>query len=150
MASKFEVDEMVKSSADKFWGAIKESTELFPKIFPEQYKSVEIVEGDGQSVGSVRLIKFNEGMPIVKFSKEKIEVKDEAKKLVTYSVLEGDILSFYKTFRATLQVVPKEDGSLVKWSVEYDKVSEEVPEPDLIKDTAFKTFRDLDQYLLKN
>lgn len=61
MASKLEVEVEVKSSADKFWGGIKESSDLFPKIFPDQFKSIEIVEGDGISVGSVRLIKYGEG-----------------------------------------------------------------------------------------
>ncbi|KAM0943146.1 putative Bet v I/Major latex protein [Dioscorea sansibarensis] len=150
MASKLEVDVVLKSSVNKFWGGITASAELFPKVFPEQYKSIEVLEGDGNSVGTIRLIKFSEGMPIVKFSKEKIEVADEANKLVTYSVIEGDILSYYKTFRATLQVIPKEDGSLVKWSVLYDKASEEVPEPEFVKETAIRTFKGLDEHLLKN
>jgi len=51
----------LKSSADKVWGAIGDSNELFPKIFPEQYKSIEIVEGDGKTVGSIRLLKYAEG-----------------------------------------------------------------------------------------
>jgi hypothetical protein len=60
MASKVELVVEVKSSADKMWTALRDSTELFPKIFPE-YKSIETVEGDGKSVGTVRLIKYAEG-----------------------------------------------------------------------------------------
>lgn len=61
MASKMEMEVELKSSADKFWGAIVDSNDLLPKIFPQQYKSIEIVEGDGKAVGSVRLIKYGEG-----------------------------------------------------------------------------------------
>lgn len=61
MASKVEAEAEVKSPADKFWEAIRDSTALFPKIFPEQYKSIEIVEGDGKSPGTIRLLKYAEG-----------------------------------------------------------------------------------------
>mgnify|MGYP003702207593 CR=1 FL=1 len=61
MASKVELVVEVKSPADKLWTALRESTELFPKIFPEQYKSIETVEGDGKSAGTVRLLKYTEG-----------------------------------------------------------------------------------------
>lgn len=61
MASKAEVEVEVKSSADKFWRALRDSTDLFPKIFPDEYKSIEIVEGDGKSAGTIRLLKYAEG-----------------------------------------------------------------------------------------
>lgn len=58
---KIEVEVEVQSGADKFWNGIRDSTNLFPKAFPKQYKSIEVVEGDDKSVGSVRLIKYAEG-----------------------------------------------------------------------------------------
>lgn len=61
MGSKVEVQAEVKANADKFWESIRESSSLFPKIFPQQYESIEILEGDGKSVGSVRLVKFAPG-----------------------------------------------------------------------------------------
>ncbi|VAH33217.1 unnamed protein product [Triticum turgidum subsp. durum] len=105
MASKVELVVEVKSPAEKLWTAMRESTELFPKIFPEQYKSIETVE------------------------------------------------SFYKNFRVTVQVTDKGAdgaGAVVNWTMDFDKASDEVPEPDVIKETAAKTFHDLDDYLLKN
>uniref|UniRef100_A0A0D9W5Y5 Bet v I/Major latex protein domain-containing protein n=1 Tax=Leersia perrieri TaxID=77586 RepID=A0A0D9W5Y5_9ORYZ len=154
MASKVELSVEVKSPADKLWTALRDSTDLFPKIFPQQYKSIETVEGDGKSAGTVRLLKYTEGVPMVTFAKEKVEVADDEKKVVSYSVVDGELVSFYKNFRVTLQVVPKggEDGAgaVVNWTMEFDKVSEQIPEPDVIKETAAKTFHDLDDYLLKN
>lgn len=61
-SGKLDVEVEIKSPADKFWVAIRDSTVLFPTIFPDQYKSIEIVEGDGKSAGSIRLIKFAEGL----------------------------------------------------------------------------------------
>ncbi|XP_047071074.1 MLP-like protein 423 [Lolium rigidum] len=153
MASKVELVVEVKSAADKLWTALRDSTELFPKIFPEQYKSIETVEGDGKSVGTVRLLKYAEGVPLVTFAKEKVEVADDEKKVVSYSVVDGELVSFYTNFRVTVQVTPstKEgEGAVVNWTMVFDKASEQVPEPDVIKETAAKTFHDLDDYLLKN
>lgn len=87
------------------------------------------------------------GIPLVTFSKEKIEIADDANKIVSYSVIDGDLVGFYKNFKATLQVIPKGDGGLVKWSLEFEKAKEEVPDPDLVLEFAVKTFKDLDAYL---
>ncbi|KAJ4794213.1 MLP-like protein 423 [Rhynchospora pubera] len=152
MATKSEVEVEVKSAPEKFWEAIRDSTELFPKIFPEQYKTIELLEGDGKSVGSVRLVKYAEGTPVVTFAKEKVETVEVENKMVSYSVIDGEILNLYKNFKATLQVIPKPgaEGCLVKWTLEFDKASDEVPEPELIKEAAVKTFHGLDAYLQNN
>lgn len=55
----------VKSPADKFWVSMRDSTNLFPRIFPEQYKSIEVLEGDGKAAGSIRLITYGEGRMMV-------------------------------------------------------------------------------------
>ncbi|XP_047311563.1 MLP-like protein 423 [Impatiens glandulifera] len=144
---KLEVDVEVKSDAEKFWESVKDSAVIFPKAFPDQYKSIEVLEGDGMSVGSVRLVKFVESEIPITFNKEKIDVVDEEKKTLSYTIVDGDILKFYKNFKATLVVSPNSGGSFVKWTCEFDKASEEVPEPTFIKDFAVKNFIDLDAYL---
>lgn len=59
---KLDVEVVVKSHVDKFWETIKDSAVIFPKAFPQDYKSIEILEGDGKSVGSVRHISYGEGI----------------------------------------------------------------------------------------
>ncbi|OVA16279.1 Bet v I domain [Macleaya cordata] len=145
---KIEVEVEIKSPASKFWESIRDSTNLFPKIFPEQYKSIEVVEGDGKSVGTIKLLKYAEGMPLITFSKEKIEAVDETTKSVSYSIIDGELVNFYKNFKANLNVGTKGEGSLVKWSCEFEKASEEIPDPNIIKDFAVKSFQDLDAYIL--
>ncbi|KGN51827.1 MLP-like protein 423 [Cucumis sativus] len=138
----------VKSVADKFWKNMRDSTIIFPKAFPHDYKSIEVLEGDGKAVGSIRLITYSEGSPIVKESKERIEAVDEEKKTVSYSVIEGDLLKYYKSFKGHIAVIPKEEenGSSVKWSCEFEKASEEIPDPHAIKDFVVKNFMELDDY----
>lgn len=88
------------------------------------------------------------GSPIVSSSKEKIEVVDEGNKTIEYSVIGGDILKYYKNFKAKLVVTPKGDGSMVKWTCEYEKASDEIPDPSVIRDSAAKTFQQLDAFIL--
>lgn len=84
---------------------------------------------------------------IVTFDKEKIESVDEEKKILSYSVIEGDLLKFYKSFKATLTVSAKGGGSSVKWVSEFEKASDEIPDPNIIRDFAVDNFTKLDAYL---
>lgn len=83
--------------------------------------------------------------------KERIDAADEENKTVAYSVIDGELATFYKEFKATLVVTPKGDGdgAVVKWSIEYEKASEEVPEPNIMQEFAVKTFNGLDAHLAK-
>lgn len=85
----------------------------------------------------------------MKSAKEKIEELDESKKKVAYSVIDGDMMKYYKIFKATLEVIPEGEGSIVKWMCEYEKASDEVPDPSIIRDFAAKNFQEIDAYLLK-
>lgn len=144
---KLEVDVEVKCPPEKFWQSLRDSATLFPKALPKEYKSIEVVEGDGKSVGSIRLIHYADGSPLVTSTKEKIEAVDEENKTFAYSVIGGDLLKYYKNFKAHLTVSPKGEGSLVKWASEFEKAHEEIPDPNLIRDFAVKNFQDLDAYL---
>lgn len=147
---KVECEIEVKSPADKFWQGIKNSAVIYPKLFNRRLKTIEILEGDGINVGSVRLLKYAEGTPLVSFAKEKVELLDDEEKILIYSVIEGELTNLYKTLKIRLQVVPKDDGSLVKWSMEFEKASEDVPiQPHHIQETAAKAFSGMDAYLLE-
>ncbi|GMH27627.1 hypothetical protein Nepgr_029470 [Nepenthes gracilis] len=147
---KLELVVEVKSSPDKFWESLRNTETVFLKVFPETYKSIEVVEGDGKSVGSARLFKFAEGIPLITTSKERIDEVDEAKKTMGYSVIEGELLNYFKSFKAKVAVAPKApEGSVVTWTCEYEKTSEEVSEPEHLKDFAGQTFEELDAFLIK-
>lgn len=61
-SGKLFVEVEVKANADKFWEALRDFICIFPKAFPNDYKSVEVLEGDGIVEGSVRLITYGEGI----------------------------------------------------------------------------------------
>ncbi|KAJ3674009.1 hypothetical protein LUZ60_006001 [Juncus effusus] len=148
MASKVEFELEVKSNAEKFWKAMKDYADLIPKGFPQQYKSIDIIEGDGKSVGSVRLVKYAEGIPTMTFAKEKIEALDEENKLVSYSVIDGEVMNIYKSFKKTVKISPKGEGSLIKFTLEYEKANEGAGVPEHMKETATKFFNDIDAFLM--
>ncbi|KAL8196540.1 hypothetical protein R6Q57_024835 [Mikania cordata] len=146
---KLNAEIKVKSDADKFWKAIMDSTTILPKASYDTFKAIEVVEGDGWSVGSVHVVHFAEGSLSMKPLKEKVEDLDEAKKKVTYSVIDGDLMQYYKSFKTSIEVIPEGEGSLVKWFCEFEKVSEEVSDPEMIRDASVKSLKQVDDFLLK-
>lgn len=86
---------------------------------------------------------------VISESKERVDAVDEGNKKVSYSVVGGDLLKYYKNYKCHLSVAPKGEGSLLKWGCEFEKVSEEVGVPHFIKDFAVKSFQALDSYNLK-
>ncbi|XP_062112470.1 MLP-like protein 423 [Humulus lupulus] len=138
-----------KSNADKIWPSIRDFVNVYLEAFPPgTYKNVEILEGDGTHPGSVRRLTYGEGAPVVTLT-EKIEIIDDEKRIYGFSIMEGDLLKYYKSFKARVQVFPKGEGSLLKWSCDYEKLSDDVPEPTLVKDFAVTGFKHLDEYSSK-
>lgn len=61
MASTFSVEVELKSSAQKIWEAINDLPNFAPKAFPHVFDSIVALEGDGNSAGTIRTIKYAEG-----------------------------------------------------------------------------------------
>ena len=78
-----------------------------------------------------------------------VERVDEENKTVTMNVVEGDIVKYFKIFKCTIQVTVKDKGSLVTWSVEYEKLNESGPAPDAYLNFAMGIVENVDAYLLK-
>ncbi|CAL0311916.1 unnamed protein product [Lupinus luteus] len=143
---KIETNVEIKTNADKYWRTFRDYRTVFPKVF-SKYRSIEILEGDGKSVGSVlRHITFEGSL---KSATERIEAVDDEKRTLTYAVIDADILQDYKNYKGHISVTPKGNGSEVKWIAEYEKASQEVPDPISIKDYLVDTFLKLDAYIQK-
>nr|USU81827.1 MLPL2 [Nepeta sibirica] len=152
MASKLEVEIELKTHSENLWKNLKEFITFFPKALPNMYEKIDVIEGDGRSVGSVFVstLKPSELNPVVEVTKERIELLDEEKKILSYSFVEGEILKNYKNFRAIIRVSrSKSDGTIVNYLAEFEKANAEVPNPDFFKDYVAKLFHDVDDYLLK-
>lgn len=58
MATKLEVEIEMKTPAEKVWSNLKEFATVFPKVLPHIYQKIDVLEGDGKSVGSILYITF--------------------------------------------------------------------------------------------
>ncbi|KDO64572.1 hypothetical protein CISIN_1g039477mg, partial [Citrus sinensis] len=83
-------------------------------------------------------------------AKEIIEAIDNENYITNYKVIEGNLLELYKSFSSTVKVTPKEndDGSLVHWIFEYEKLNEDVPDPTGKLQILIDVAKDIDAHLL--
>ncbi|KAG5001017.1 hypothetical protein AAZX31_08G226600 [Glycine max] len=61
---------------------------------------------------------------------ESIESVDEPNKTITYKLFGGDIGHKYKVFKLIFQAIDTDHGGvIIKWTVEYEKIDENVDPP---------------------
>ena len=72
-------------------------------------------------------MKHTEGKKCV--AKELVESVDKENNKVIFKVLEGDLMEDYKSFKCILQAFPQENGSVVHWTLEYEKLKDNTPDP---------------------
>ncbi|OMO99696.1 hypothetical protein COLO4_13137 [Corchorus olitorius] len=138
----------IKSSADKYYNFYKSNVHLLPKISPREIKGVKLVEGDWDSVGSVKVWTHTlSGAP--ETLKETTETIDDESKTITSKFLDGEILKYYTTFKPTMTALPSGKGCLAKWTVEFEKQNESIPDPIKYKDFVVSFSKNVDAYLLK-
>ena len=84
-------------------------------------------------------------------SKEKIESIDDENKTIKYSLFDGEVSENYKSLKAILQVFDKDNGGIVKWTFEYEKLKEDIATstPDAYLDFANKVTREIDAHFSK-
>ncbi|GMI75184.1 MLP-like protein 31 [Hibiscus trionum] len=160
----------VKSSADKFFDAFKTKAHLMPKMSSQLVSDIKLLEGDWTSVGSVRLWYYSANNKVLlaiwgwcessvncferfytfETAKELRESVDEENRTIVYKLLEGEIGNSYKNWRSILSVTPMGEGSLVKWTFEYEKLNDDVPEPVKYCDFHTTWSKDVDAYLLNS
>jgi hypothetical protein len=82
-----------------------------------------------------------------KAAKEKIVAIDDTNKSITFKVIEGDLLKEYKNFVIVVQATPKGEGSLVHWTMEYEKLKDDIPEPNSLLQFLIDVSKDIDAHL---
>jgi hypothetical protein len=63
--------------------------------------------------------------------------------------VDGEVLKHYKSLKCSVQVSAKDEGSLVKWIIEYEKLNENIPAPDAYQELAIKVTKDVEAHLLE-
>ncbi|KAM4119707.1 hypothetical protein ACJW30_03G079900 [Castanea mollissima] len=78
-----------------------------------------------------------------------VKAIDEKNNSVTFEVIEGDLMEEYKNIKITVQATPKGEGSLVHWTLEYEKLHENIGEPNTLLQLALDLSKDLDAHLVR-
>ncbi|CAL9240223.1 unnamed protein product [Arabidopsis halleri] len=149
LVGKLETEVEIKASAGKFHHMFAERPHRVSKATPDKIHGCELHEGDWGKVGSIVIWKYvHDGK--VSVAKDRIEAVDPEKNLITFKVLEGDLMKEYKSFVFTIQVTPKQEGpgSIVHWHLEYEKISEEVAHPETLLQFFVKISKEIDEHLL--
>ncbi|CAN7130012.1 unnamed protein product [Brassica rapa subsp. narinosa] len=152
LVGKLEADVEIKASAEKFHHMWAGRVHDLPKATPDKVRNCELQEGDWGKVGSVVIWSYltidADGVAIV--CKDRVEEVEPEKNLITFRVIESDLLKMYKSFVSTIQVTPKHGGpgGIVHWDLEYEKVSEEVEHPESHLQLSVEVSKDIDEYLL--
>ena len=81
-------------------------------------------------------------------AKELVEAIDRENNKITFKVLEGDLLEHYKSFRFIIHVVQQKEGSVVHWTMEYEKLKGHIPDPHSLLQLAIEVSKDIDAHLI--
>ena len=83
-----------------------------------------------------------------KVAKQLIEAIDDETNSITLKVIEGDLLEEYKSFKCILQASPKGEGSTVHWTLEYEKLHNQVSDPHTLLQFAADLSKDIGGHLV--
>ncbi|GAV84153.1 Bet_v_1 domain-containing protein [Cephalotus follicularis] len=145
LCGKLQGEIETKAPAGKFHEAYCKPY-LVAKGCPEKIKSVDLQKGQWGTLGSITIWNYLiEGK--LEVCMAVIEAIDYDNKSLTFNVIEGDLMKYYKSFKYKLQAVPKGEGSLVRLSLEYEKLNDDVPDPNALMDFVISTCKDVCAYL---
>ncbi|CAA7022435.1 unnamed protein product [Microthlaspi erraticum] len=149
LVGKLETEVEIKASAEKFHHMFTGKPHHVSKATPGNIQGCDLHEGDWGQVGSIIFWNYvHDGEK--KVAKEKIEAVEPEKNLITFRVIEGDLMKEYKSFVITIQVTPKHGGpgSIVHWHLEYEKISEEIAHPETLLQFCVEVSQEIDEHLL--
>ncbi|CAI8607062.1 unnamed protein product [Vicia faba] len=139
----------IKTSAEKFYKLL--ATEFHEvQVHCERIHHAKLHEGeDWHDTDTVKHWTYVIGGE-VHTCYESIEEVDEQNKKIIWKIFGGDIDKHYKAFRLILEVSDKADGTaVVKWTIEYEKINEDIDPPYGYMDYFGKNTRDIDAHLIK-
>ncbi|KAI3730069.1 hypothetical protein L6452_18745 [Arctium lappa] len=146
-----EVEVTSSLPAPKLFKVFNNFDTIAPKVEPETYKAVNIIQGDG-GVGSIKNIIFGDGIPYTS-SKHTVDTIDASNLSLSYTVFEGDaLLGILDSATHSIKFIPSSDGgSIYKHTTVFKckgdaKLTEDTL--NLVKATLKKTFKAIESYAI--
>ncbi|KAL3360939.1 hypothetical protein AABB24_014054 [Solanum stoloniferum] len=121
------------------------NTHHIANITPKNVNCFEIHEGESVKVDSIVSWNYNEAGQ-QKFMKEVIEAINPHEKSIRWKIIEGDLLEMYSSFT----IITSHQPQWTTWTFEYEKKTEDIPEPLILLGIVIDMTKDLEGHLLKN
>nr|GEY57036.1 root allergen protein-like [Tanacetum cinerariifolium] len=151
--------------AEKVFKVFSDFHNIAPKVYPEVYKCIDTIEGDG-GVGTIRLLTFGEVYNVSKLwlymccvcvpftsGKFKVDTIDASNFDYSITFYEGDnLMGILDSINQHVKVTPSDNGgSLFKLKIVYNCKGDEKPSADTLKfekEVYEKTFKAIDAYVV--
>ncbi|XVE52884.1 hypothetical protein DITRI_Ditri02bG0160100 [Diplodiscus trichospermus] len=149
LSGKLETEIQIKAAAHHFHDIFCNKTHQISTTSSDKIGHCRLHEGDWGTVGSVVDWSYIQDDGEVTKAKKMVESINWENKSITFKVTEGDILNEYKYFKMTIKATPKSDGegSVVNWTMEYERMHEGVTHPEALLNLATKVSKDVDAHL---
>ncbi|OAY29254.1 MLP-like protein 31 [Manihot esculenta] len=142
LSGKLEADIEVNVPADYFHDVYSCRPHHVSTTSTEMIQGVDLHDGEWGKVGTVICWNYTlDGSP--KIAKEIIEIIDDVNLSTTCKVIGGDLLNDYNSFKFIVQATPKGNGSLVHWTLEYEKIHDNTPDPNTLMDLLVNCSKDI-------
>ena len=146
LSGQLETELEAKVSASIFHDVLSCRPHHFSNMTPDHVHGVELHEGEWGKPGTVITWTYKHD-GVTEIAKEIVEEIDDEKNLTTFKVIEGHLLDKYNSFYVTVQAIPKgEHSCLARWTIKYEKKSEDVPDPQGIVNLAIEMTKGIEAH----
>ncbi|XP_050368174.1 phytohormone-binding protein-like [Argentina anserina] len=153
MVKEIKTETKVGVGIEALWKALsKDLRFLAPKIAPNLIKNVELIEGDGTSIGTVLLFSFDSDVLKMIYQKEKIVELDESVHRFGLQVVEGGHLNHgFSSYKISYQLAAiQEQETLVSITVTYESALGDTSMPSRSTQATVAFIRSLESFLLNS
>ncbi|KAG8498429.1 hypothetical protein CXB51_006940 [Gossypium anomalum] len=150
LTCKLEADVDIKASPEQFHEMFAHKPHHLHHTCYDKIQGCDLHEGEWGKVGTIVHWSYvHDGK--AKKAKEVVEAVDPDKNLITFRVIEGDLMEEYKSFVATILVSPKskDSGSVVHWTLEYEKLHDGIAHPETLLQLVQDISKDIDAHLIQ-
>ncbi|GAB4841085.1 hypothetical protein Ancab_021830 [Ancistrocladus abbreviatus] len=142
-------------AAGRMFKALCLDIHLLPKLMPETIKTIEFLQGDATSAGSIRQINYAEGIRF-KYSKQRIDEVDVNNCYCKQTTIEGGVLDEgYEYIVVEFKIDTKGSGSVFKINTHFhplpgSELHEEGAVVKMNRETGPMMLKTVEEYLLAN
>eukprot|EP01018_Ginkgo_biloba_P028141 Gb_32990 [translate_table: standard] len=140
----------------RLWKAlIKDGHNLLPKLLPEFISTIDILQGDGASVGTIKQFNFTAANKKFNYTKDRVDELDEEKFVYKYTALEGGLIGS-KVSTATFEIKfesTADGGTKSTFTSKFETISDSLPSEVEVEELKAETsgmFKAVEAYLLAN